>query len=202
MKAILVRLLGLALLPAGGWAQGAVQNMDIYFLFGATTVKLQTVPGTGITLSQSTAISSMVGYGYQVARTKAGGLWVEVAPGTSAFPHQRTNATPDTVELSTLIQALGLRFMVPVHPRISVYGATGGGIGFFNYPVQGTGPSPAVQVNSISHGVLDFGGGADWRLRRWVSIRAEVRDYVTGRGLSGVAGPNHVLAFVGIATHF
>lgn len=202
MKAILFRVLCLAVLPGGAWAQGFLQNMDIYFMAGAATVKSQTVPGTSITLAKSTAFSSMVGVGYQVARTKVGGLWVEFFPMPSTFPHQRTNATPSKVELSTLIQAPGLRFMVPVHARISLYGAAGAGYGDFNYPVQGTGPGPFVKVNSVMHGVADFGGGADWRLGRWISIRGEVRDYVTGRGLSGVAGRNHVLAFVGIATHF
>jgi hypothetical protein len=50
--------------------------------------------------------------------------------------------------------------------------------------------------------VLDCGAGADIRLSRTWSIRAEFRDEVTGKGLSGSAGRHHLIPAVGIALHF
>jgi hypothetical protein len=40
------------------------------------------------------------------------------------------------------------------------------------------------------------------RLSRSFSVRAEFRDYVTGRGLSGIAGRHHPVPLAGIALHF
>lgn len=61
--------------------------------------------------------------------------------------------------------------------------------------------SPAVKSTLTVHGGFDFGGGVDIRLSRYFSIRAEVRDFVTGAGLSGVEGRNHVAPLVGLVFH-
>ena len=189
-------------MPAGLWAQGS-QNSDMYLLLGPATIKSQTVPGTNIALSRSTGLQYIWGYGYQLKRTKVGGFWLEVAPFMLGAANPHTIATPSTaVNLSSQITNIGLRFMVPVHPRISFYGAAGGGPGFFSYPVQGPPPAETVQANDTVHGVVDFGGGIDLRLNHRFSIRAEVRDFVTGRGLSGVAGPNHIVPVAGFVLHF
>jgi len=49
---------------------------------------------------------------------------------------------------------------------------------------------------------LDFGGGLDFRLTRLMSLRAEVRDFVTGRGLGGVEGRNHPIFSFGLGIHW
>ena len=49
---------------------------------------------------------------------------------------------------------------------------------------------------------LDFGGGLDFRLTRLVSLRAEARDFVTGRGLGGVEGRNHPIFSFGLGIHW
>ncbi len=54
---------------------------------------------------------------------------------------------------------------------------------------------------TTAHGVFGFGGGADVRLTRWFSLRMEVRDFVTGKGLGGAGGRHHVLPAIGVAFH-
>jgi hypothetical protein len=62
-------------------------------------------------------------------------------------------------------------------------------------------PSPSVSTYSTLHGSFEFGGGVDFRLSRWFSLRAEVRDLVTGNHLSGAAGRQLVVPTVGVALH-
>jgi hypothetical protein len=202
MKALLFRLLWLPLMACGAWAQTPVQNMDISFLFGPLSVKAQTVPGTTITLQHYTGVSALIVYGYQLEHTKAGSLWLEMFPASSSTLQPRTPALPGSVDISPAFITPGLRFMVPVHPRFSFYGVAGGGAGFFSYVVQTPAASPTVLVNSTVHGVADVGGGADFRFNVRFSLRGEVRDYITGRGLSGVEGRNHVVIGGGLVFHF
>ena len=97
---------------------------------------------------------------------------------------------------------LGIRMMAPLAPRVSVFGAAGGGVGLFHYPWVLPGSNPYLLSQSTTHGVLQFGGGVDLRLSRRFSIRGEVRDFVSGKGLSGASGPNHVVGLAGVGFHF
>ena len=65
-----------------------------------------------------------------------------------------------------------------------------------------TDASNGLLVQAVGRWVFDFGGGADVRLSRPFSLRVEVRDFVGGKGLSGVDGRHHVIALGGIALHF
>lgn len=202
MKSSLFRFWCVALLPGTLWAQ-RVQSMDISVMFGPWRVNAQTIPGTNVTLSGTHGHAFEANFGYQVLRRPTGSLLVEFMPLTSTSPGKiRGNGIAGSVDLSMSTFTPGVRYMVPLTSRFSVYGALGGGFGFFNRAgVQATTP-PTVISGLTTHGVLDFGGGVDFRLIQWVSVRAEVRDYVTGAGLSGVPGPNHVVPVAGLVGHF
>ncbi|MBZ5618153.1 MAG: hypothetical protein LAQ69_05360 [Acidobacteriia bacterium] len=197
-----LKFLCLALLSGSAWAQGLVQNMDIFFLFGPARVESQVIGGSGVTVYSSTGYSQSTGYGYQVMRKSAASLWVEFFPITFTNPGKSTASIAGSINYRMNTFAPGVRFMVPVQSRISVYGVLGGGAGFFNYATIAGESSPYVKSNSTTHGVFDFGGGVDVRLARRISLRGEVRDYVTGAGLSGTVGRNHILPLVGVALHF
>lgn len=62
--------------------------------------------------------------------------------------------------------------------------------------------NPTISSNSTGHGLAVLGGGIDVRLTRRISIRGEVRDLVTGAGLSGAKGRHHVLPLFGVALPF
>ena len=200
IKTSLLGFLLVTLLPGGAWAQG-VQNMDISILAGGRSVQSRVVPGSNATVYGTALAGQAIGYGYQVARTSAASLWLEY--GSSLwFDGASTASLPGSVSNEMGLYTLGVRFMVPVQSRISAYGALGGGGGNFHYDVTVAEPSPHVTANSTHHGVFDFGGGVDIRLTRRISIRGEVRDFVSGAGLSGATGVHHVLPVVGVALHF
>lgn len=191
-----------ALIPSAARAQGFF-NMEFINLYGATPIRSQVIPGTNVTVRSTVIIWQETGYAYQVSRWKAAGLWAEFfAPSTYlTSPESRTTNNSDTVQWDSGIFAPGLRIMAPVQKRVSIFGAAGGGIGFFAYPELIPGP-PTVLTRTAIHGVFDFGGGVDVRLNRRLSIRFDARDTVTGRGLSGVAGRNHPVALGGLVVHF
>jgi len=198
-KTHLLPFLCLILLPSGARAQG-VQNSDIFWLFGATSAAAQNVGSVAIQ-SGGSSIALAYGYGYQIVRQSAASLWVEFAPafgGSNAI----AASIPGVVDLSWSVFPLGVRFMIPLASRVSVYAAVGGGIGDFHLPRVVPGTNPSIGSTATWHGVFDFGGGVDLRLNRRFSLRAEIRDYVTGAGLSGVAGRNRLLPSGGVALHF
>jgi opacity protein-like surface antigen len=200
-KSSLLRLLCLMLFAGGAWAQ-RVQNMDIYFLAGPSFARTQVIGGSDVTLYHSTGYGTDVGYAYQVMRKSAASLWVEVLPFVFASPAAQTATIPGSISLGDLMFVPAVRLMVPVQSRISVFGAVGGGYGFFNNATLTSDNPPDLKTNNVTHGVFSVGGGVDFRLFQSISIRVDVRDYVTGRNLGGVAGRNHVMPMLGLAFHF
>jgi hypothetical protein len=190
------------MLFAGGvWAQ-RIQNMDTYFLAGPSFARTQVIGGTNVTLYGSTGHNTTVGYGYQVLRKSAASLWVEFAPLVSISPSAETASIPGAISLTSLIFVPGVRLMVPVQSRISLFGAVGGGLCGCLYATLTSDNPPHLKTNDTTHGVLGVGGGVDFRFSRMFSLRVDVRDYVTGRGLSGIPGRNHFLPMMGLAFHF
>jgi hypothetical protein len=189
----------LVFLPAGAAAQ-RVQNMDISFLAGATAYGSQAVPGSSAIVDGGVDPCVSFRYGYQLARASAASFWLEVATSFQLGGSAGGNLPGSTLRNFNTF-TLGGRFMVPVHSRVSIYGALGGGEGGFYYPVV-DGAKPYIKSNDVFHGVLEFGGGVDVRLIERISFRTEVRDFVTGRGLNGATGRHHILPFAGVSFHF
>jgi hypothetical protein len=188
----------LSLFSAVASAQG-VQNSDIAAMFGPTSVKAQGVPGSNITTPGSTGLAASVDYGYQLVRRSAASLWLDIAlPNTS--PGKLGTSVPGSIDDTANFYVAGVRFMAPINPRVSIYGVTGVGLGAFHYAVVTGETSPTVKSTLTVHGAFDFGGGVDVRLTRHFSIRAE-GDVVTGAGLSGIEGRNHIMPLVGLAFH-
>jgi hypothetical protein len=188
MKRLSSFLFLLALFVGHAAAQ-MVQNQDFFVLVDASLPTTLT----------STRVSFGYGYGYQIVRTSGASLWAELSvalgggsttvPGAGGKPNLFWNA-----------YAPGLRFMVPLHERVSIYAASGGGAGRFRQLVI-SGTPPFASATETWHGVFDVAGGLDIRLKRSISLRAEFRDFVTGRQLSGADGRHHPVAGIGIGFH-
>jgi hypothetical protein len=176
--------------------------MDIYFLAGPSVARTQVIGGTDVTLFRSTGYSSTTGYGYQVMRKAAVSLWVEFAPMVNSSPAAQTATIHGSVTQSGLMFVPGVRLMAPVQSRISVFGAMGGGVGWFENATLTSDNPPDLKTHSVIHGVFSFGGGVDFRLSRFISVRVDVRDFVTGRELGGISGRNHPMPMMGFAAHF
>jgi hypothetical protein len=173
----------------GNAAAQRVQNQDIFLLGGVSVPTALSPP----------RFSLSDGYGYQIVRTSAASLWIEMCVsfggGSGSVP-----GAAGKLYLSWSAFAPGLRFMVPVHERVSIYAASGGGAGPFRQ-VTVSGTPPFASSTGTWHGVFDAAGGVDIRLKPSLSLRAEFRDFVTGRQLSGAEGRHHPIVGIGIAFH-
>lgn len=182
---------------SAAWAQ---QNFDSYAIFGDAGSRSFLIHGTDIRVAGSPVYTSEIGFGYQLIRLSATSLWLDVSMPTG-FPNYLTASVPASGSNNWAAGAIGMRWMVPVYGRLSVYAVSAGGAGEFHALAVTEGFSPSVATYDTWHGLFDFGGGADFRLLRWFSLRAEVRDLVTGNQLGGAAGRQHVLPSFGIAFH-
>ena len=129
------------------------------------------------------ATGSQYTYGYQVLSTAAGDFYVE-------FP---LVSDPNPVGNVAYLFAPGLRFRLPTHSRVAFYSSLGVGLASFG------GTADAGRTTS---GAVDFGGGVDFRFTRVLSLRVDVRDFVTRPRLGGTDGRNHAAYFLGVAFHF
>ena len=195
MRGLTIKLLCLSfLLGSDALAQG-LQNSDFSFLFGCSLAR--PVDPSGARLDGVGRWAWQTSYGYQILQRSVGSLWLEV-PMTFVFASG--SPTPDThVDNDFFSLTPGLRYQIPLNRRFSIYGAAGGGYGSFR-KYQPTASSP-LSTASSHYGVFDFGAGLDFRLIRRISLRTEVRDFVSGRGLSGAPGRHHAVWQFGIALH-
>jgi hypothetical protein len=200
MKYRLALLIGAMLLPGAAWAQ-RLQNVDIYMLGVAAFTDSYSIPGSNVTVQKARGFSTTTGYGYQIARTSAGSIWIDLSPAF-VLSGRSGSSIGGRADNGFSAFTLGLRFMLPIHSRVALLGTAAGGGGAFHYPVITGGERPRVTSNSTWHGVAQLGGGLDFRLTRLLSIRGEVRNYSTGKGLSGATGRHHVVPMIGVAFHF
>ena len=194
-------LFAVVLLPVGAAGQG-VQNKDISFLAGVTAVGEHAVGGGAATVEGYIAPCVSFRYGYQVARFSSASVWVEAAIGTFVLDSFAHGSLRGSTLNDIMAYTAGARIMAPVQRRVSVYGALGSGGGAFQHDGVSGGSDPSLTSYQTWHGLVELGGGLDYRVSERFSIRTEIRDLVSGRGLSGSAGRHHILSFVGFSTHW
>jgi hypothetical protein len=197
----------LLMLPIAGRAQSILfpavfHHLEFYYLTGPSYARTQTIGETNVTVYGSMGYSMALGAACQVVRKSNATLWIEFAQHAWANRSAETASVPGSVALKTSIEWAGLRVKVPVTSRISVFAAAGGGFGDFNNPTLSTDNPPVLKTVHVSKGVFGGGGGADFRLMRILSLRLDVRDYVTVRNVSGIPGRNHVLPMFGLVLHW
>jgi hypothetical protein len=204
MRKNLSKSLWIALL---GVCAARAQNSDLALLAGVSGPRGQTiVTGGTSTVSGSVTPSFQINYAWQVLQ-RAADLYVELplvvpvrtsgtvvsGPGGTAVAG---SSGPD------LFFTPGIRLKISPESRVSFYGAAGFGIASFGATSTIVLPATVVAGNRRNSPAFSFGGGVDLRLTRLLSLRGDVRDFVTGAGLGGVTGRNHGIFQLGIAFHF
>jgi hypothetical protein len=184
-------LLAVISLSSAAWPQGG-QNRDICFAAGPAWARSRQLPRTSLRQADSWGDSIQLSFGYQMARVSATSVWADISVLASAPGNWVTGAGIASDSWAAL--TLGMRFMVPVHARVSLLAEAGGGDGTF-------GRAGSVGWRSAPQGVFVPGGGVDVRLTPRFSLRAEIRDVVTGRQLGGVPGRQHLAPLFGVAFH-
>ena len=179
------------------------QNSDLGLLLGISSPSSRLEAGNGARVSGSVGAHGQINYAAQLLETRAGRLYLELP---LLFGGHASGTVAGAITGSAgglLFFTPGLRLNIAPHSRVSFYAAAGLGPAAFQ-------ESTAVVAKgfvSASSGwtvraALEFGGGLDVRLTRLVSLRGEVRDFVSGRGLGGVAGRHHPIYGFGAGLHW
>ncbi len=193
---------------AAAFAQG-VQNMDISLMFGRAHGSGAVVVGSdgSATVTGSGGFTQQYSYGYQFTSTKAGSLYLETPLTIVSNSSATVMGGPAGGSVSSLNRRAfyftpGIRYKIPTGTRISFYAALGGGLATYNERDTVVNGQVTATNASSYHPALDFGGGIDLRLARWMSLRGEARDFVSTAGLGGTVGNNHGVFLFGLAFHF
>lgn len=189
------------LFGCASWAQD-LQRMEFNWMAGGVNTSSSAITGTTAVIAGSAGLATQFGYGFKVASTPAGSLWVEV-PFTYTWEGAAavTGTTVATIDRNVWYFTPGVRLETRHFKRVSFHALAGGGTGSFskvNSIVNGA--NGTVIVNSLVQlsPVFDFGAGIDLHLSRHFSLRAQGRDFVSGAHLGGVAGHNHPVVLAGL----
>lgn len=99
-----------------------------------------------------------------------------------------------TRDVATIYVTPGVRLKFFPRAAISPYAGVGGGYAAYeqsNFRLDGR---PNEASRELARGVLDYGGGVDFRLIRFIGLRAEIRDFYSGSpsfNLPGLGGGQH-----------
>ncbi len=178
------------------------QNSDVSFLASLSLGSSQVIGLTGATVKISSDWSIQSSFAHTIHSFSFADLWLEF-PNTSES-RSGSNLGQGVFQIShnALFETPGLRLGFSPARRVTLFLAGGGGFARFDVEEEDVGPVVRSYRNSNYHGAFDFGCGIDFRLTRLLSVRGELRDFVTGRELGGVSGRNHPIADFGMSLHF
>jgi len=200
-----MKLLFLAILSCSLAVAQRSQNSEFSLLAGATTPTGQVIVAPNVVITGSVGGALQLAYNYQARSFFAGYLYVEV-PCTFTFRSNSSVVGSGVVSSASNDMALftpGIRLKLPIQARLSFYQFAGGGVGSFHKNETRIDRSGVfVGTSRTTHGVFDVGGGLDFRLTRLLSLRGELRDFISGRNLGGASGRHHLVYELGLAFHF
>ena len=193
------------LMAAAGLAQA--QNSDLALLGGLTGPTGQTSVSNGTTTaSGSVSPSLQLNYAWQVRKSKTD-LYVEGPLEIVMRESGSVTNGPGGTSVSgsagpDLFFTPGVRVKFSPEARVSFYGAAGAGVASFTGAVFVSPSSVESSTGRRNSYAIGFGGGIDFRLTRLLSLRGDVRDFITESGLGGATGRNHAIGQFGLAFHF
>jgi opacity protein-like surface antigen len=181
----------------------SAQNSDLGLLIGISGPSSQVVTGTQLRVSGSVGASGQINYAMQLKESSTGRLYLELP----LLIGSRASGTVASVITGSTVTGIyftpGVRFNLTLHPRTSFYVTGGAGLAAFdqNRAIIGKGIISATSGWTSSFAVA-FGGGLDFRLTRLISLRGEVRDFVSRKGIGLTDGRNHPVFGFGMGFHW
>ena len=179
-RAGLIRWPGLLLLVSAivaGPARG--QNQELTFSLGGIPGQTRSFQSSAGTAQISADRSFGINYGHRFLGASIAALYGEIE--FVAIPNRSVTSATATVPQSyaSLYLTPGLRLKFFPSSRLSPWAAIGGGYALYQQSAKfSNGQNDTDKF--LNHGVFDYGGGLDFRLFRFIGLRAEVRDFLSG----------------------
>ncbi|MBS1807068.1 MAG: autotransporter outer membrane beta-barrel domain-containing protein [Acidobacteria bacterium] len=145
-------------------------------------------------------------YARRIVDAKLASLHVEVLFAATPLVEVKSANTLIPRDYASLFLTPGLKLKFVPGWRVSPYIAAGGGYARFRESDFRTNNQPNTGKIGTNTGVFNYGGGVDFRVFRYLSLRGEVRDFVTGNpnfNAPFLSNRQHnVLTSGGIVIHF
>jgi hypothetical protein len=175
-----IRWSGLLLLVTAIIARPARgQNQELTFSLGGVPGQTRSFQGSAGTAQISADRSFGINYGHRFLGAKIAALYGEIE--FVALPNRSVTSAAATVPQSyaSLYLTPGLRLKFFPSSRLSPWAAIGGGYALYQQSAKlSNGQNDTDKF--LNRGVFDYGGGLDFRLIRFIGLRAEVRDFLSG----------------------
>jgi opacity protein-like surface antigen len=194
-----MKLLALTLLAltAPLWAQ----KHELAFTLGSTANDLKTAANIRTTSGKALQVN----YGYR--------FWGNGTVAISGEIHMLANPQRQVSGASFLTRDFASLYLTPgirvkLNPKgfIQPYGVAGGGYALYEQSTTTIGGAPNPVPRHTTRGALQYGGGVDIPVLKWIGIRGEVRDFFTGSPLlntpSQRRGVHNVVASGGFVLRF
>lgn len=181
-----------------GAGNAVAQRSDLGLMLGAFQPR-DRMSGNA-RLEIGAGMSLYANYGLRVMDGEKAALYVEV-PFVATPQHKISSAVGSaTRDVATIYLTPGLRLKLAPGRRIAPYIAGGAGWALFEQSTTRLDGRPNEAPRLLSRGAVNFGGGVDVRVWRFVSARGEVRDFVSGNPAFQVpvrGGAQHSLLVAG-----
>lgn len=153
-----------------------------------------------------TGLTYQANYARRIVDAKVASLHVEVLFAATPLVEVTSTNTLIPRDYASLFLTPGLKLKFLPGARLSPYVAAGGGYARFAESEFRTNDQPNTGQRGTNRGVFNYGGGVDLRVIRFLSLRGEVRDFVTGNpnfNAPFLSNRQHnVLTSGGIVLHF
>jgi opacity protein-like surface antigen len=168
-------ILGMGVIPAFG------ERHELGLLLGGFRPASRTLAtSTPAKAEFGTGKAFYANYGLRLMGGEKVAVLFEV-PFAASPQHEITSESRTlTRDVATLYVTPGIRLKFRPKARISPYVATGGGLAWFQQSIKRLDGAPNGAPRNSVTGAYNFGGGADVRVWRKVSLRGEVRDFLSG----------------------
>ena len=171
-------------LPIVGWTQ----KNELAFSIGSVTASER----QPLKLGADTALQ--INYGRRLFEFNNVALYGEVH--FLASPNREVTAGPQiaTRDVASLYLTPGLRLKFLPKAKLSPFVAIGGGLALYEQSTKLRNNQANPVSRELTRGAFNFGGGADLRIWRSLSLRSEFRDFITGSpnyNLPSIRGTQH-----------
>lgn len=175
----LSRIAALALIVFAVAAPVSAQRQEVGLTLGRLLSSEQSAAGGHLDLGGGTALQA--NYGFRIIESHVTALFVETHLLASPHRDVRANLPSATRDFAILYITPGLRVKFAPLGRISPYLAVGGGYALYEQSFMTISGQANPAPRHIHRGVVDFGGGVDAAVLRWLGLRFEIRDFYSGK---------------------
>ncbi len=150
--------------------------------------------GGATRLDLGSGLALQANYGYRLLSRDRVAAYGEVH--LLANPLRDVNSSTQTLtrDVATLFVTPGIRVKFFPSGGVAPYFAIGGGWADYQQSTTTLAGNPNAAPRTVNHGVFDYGGGVDFKVWRFVGLRAEIRDFYAGGpsyNTSSIRGGQH-----------